>query len=46
MLFRSTRYPNGLPDKTPGEFFNETSSKEALENLQPIFDLASEILKR
>lgn len=44
-LYIPTRHPNGLPDKTPGEFFNETSSKEALENLQPIFGLVSGIMK-
>ncbi|MSS70843.1 MAG: HEPN domain-containing protein [Candidatus Latescibacteria bacterium] len=44
-LYIPTRYPNGLPDKTPGEFFNETSSREALESLQPIFALVSEVMK-
>lgn len=44
-LYIPTRYPNGLPDKTPGEFFNETSSQEALESLRPILELVSEALK-
>jgi HEPN domain-containing protein len=44
-LYIPTRYPNGLPDKSPGEFFNETSSQEALGSLGPILELVSEVLK-
>jgi HEPN domain-containing protein len=45
-LYIPTRYPNGLPDKTPGEFYNATSSREALECLEPILDLVTGILRR
>ena len=39
-----TRYPNGLPDKTPADFFDEESAQQALDYLMKLIAVVSTVL--
>jgi HEPN domain-containing protein len=43
-LYIPTRYPNGLPDGTPSEAYDEEDSQSALEQAKEILDLVKKLL--